>query len=380
MYPSSGQKSIYDKLNPQNNQNSFQRKNQSNFNQNNNRNDNKKNTKINCKYGDLQLEAHFSDGNSNNSSQKNIQLKNNLSQLESQYNESYNKINNLANKFSGASDEMVKLINIKKTLKEINSYFAIEHAKFLNELYEITQDNNVVNFDYEKYIRNPKDYDDKLKKIIIDNKYDIILGVNKNNSQENIKRIKNYIKEKKIDNNYNGKNQSKSQNNYESGNDYENQNKSSQQFNFGNSIYGDKNKSYQQTTGLNSNIYGNQNNNRKYENPNEIGNSDWYGNNKPNDYRINSIYGNNNYNPNQVESNNFNDNRKITVKFIYQNNEKNTEFNSNESGAILFYKALELKDDPKIYDLKGRVLTYDTLKEMRIKDVFEYEEPTLNIY
>ena len=377
MYPRFGQKSIYDKLNinAQNNQNTFQRKNQANITNNNNVNNYINKEKSNLKYGDLHFETHFSDGNYDSSSQKDIQLKVNLNKLESQYKISYEKVNNFANQFSGGNEDIARLNGIKKELKEMDSYFANEYGKFIGQLYEITQDSNLLNYDFKKYIENPKYFDDKLKKIIIDHKYDVILDLSKNYSDSNLKRIKNYIQEKKKNNNI----QNENINSFDPQNNYENQKKESQQFNFGNSIYGDtdKNKGYQQQYGFGNNIYSNQNN-RKYENPNEVGSNDYYENNRSKDYREKNVYGNN-YNPNQSNSS-YHDNRKIKVKFIYQNNEKNHEFESNASGALLFYKSVEIKDEPKIYDQKGRFLTFDILNNMRIKDIFEYEEPTLNIY
>ena len=147
MYPRFGQKSIYDKLNinAQNNQNTFQRKNQANITNNNNVNNYINKEKSNLKYGDLHFETHFSDGNYDSSSQKDIQLKVNLNKLESQYKISYEKVNNFANQFSGGNEDIARLNGIKKELKEMDSYFANEYGKFIGQLYEITQDSNLYN-------------------------------------------------------------------------------------------------------------------------------------------------------------------------------------------------------------------------------------------
>ena len=128
----------------------------------------------------MHFETHFSDGNYDSSSQKDIQLKVNLNKLESQYKISYEKVNNFANQFSGGNEDIARLNGIKKELKEMDSYFANEYGKFIGQLYEITQDSNLLNYDFKKYIENPKYFDDKLKKIIIDHKYDVILDLSKN--------------------------------------------------------------------------------------------------------------------------------------------------------------------------------------------------------
>ena len=398
---------IYDNLgnnqnknNPYNQANqpsSLSRKNQAAFNsnQNNNNNTNNSNKNLaNLKYPDLDIQPHFNDGaNTNVILQENMEL----DSLMKEYQKVFQDVDKMINQFSGGTDNTYKLNNIKKDLHDLDEYSASEHEKFLSELIEISKDNNIYDYDYKKYKNNSKNYDDKIIKVISDNKYEVILSTNKNNSQENKDRLNNYIKSKKEKNNKsNNKNSEKKYenpnsydppiNNY---NNYENQNKSSssssgQLYNFGNNIYGNNQNNNQDNSqrypsyGFGNSIYSNQNNsnsNKKYENPNEFGKGDIYGND--NNYRGKNIYGIN-YNQNQYESQNYGG--KISVRFTYQNNNTTREYNSNDKADVLYYSALELKDDPKLYNRRGRMFVYETLKDLRVIDVFEGAEPALNIY
>lgn len=392
--------SIYNNLNNNQNKNnpynqgnqssSLSRKNQADFNSNkNNNNTNNTNKNLsNLKYPDLEIETHFINGGNN---EVNLQQNMELDALMKEYQKVFQDVEYMINQFSGSNDDTYKLNNIKKNLNELDTYCAREHEKFLSELIDISKDTNIYEYDYKKYKNNSKNYDEKLKKIISDNKYEVILRTNTNNSQENRERINNYIKNKKKDNNKSNEKKYENPNSYEpqsnNYNNYGNQNKSSsssgQVYNFGNNIYDnnqnniDSNQRYPQYAFGNS-IYSNQNNynsNKKYENPNEIGNGDIYGNN--NNYRGKSIYGNN-YNPNQYESQNYGG--KISVRFTYQNNNITREYNPNDKAEVLYYTALERKDDPKLYNRRGRMFVYEDLKDLRVIDVFEGAEPALSIY
>ena len=379
MYPQQG-KSIYNNIynnnyqNNQNNQNAFIRKNQAIFNNQNNNNNNPNNkNQSNLKYADLEIQAFFNDGGNQNISAKDLQLTTKLENMTKQYMSIFDNINGMASKISGGNSNINKLNEFKKQMEEIDSYNATEYGNYLNELFDISKDGTILNIDYKKYKQNPKDSDEKLKKVISNFKYDVVLHANQHNSQENIKKLKNYIEDKKEVNN-------NSNNNNYNNNNFGNESKSAVQFNYGNSIYGNKNQENKDSHqyGFGSNIYSNQNSNmnKKYENPNAIGNGDIYGN-ENNNYRNKSIY-ENNYNPNQYEPQSYND--KITVNLIYQGKNYPREYNSNESGELLYYAALEIKDDPKIYDINGNVIFYEAIKEMKIKDIFKDIEPTLKIY
>lgn len=313
----------------------------------------------NQKYANLEIETFFDDGRNNNYSQKDVELMGNLDAITKQYTSIFNEINELSSHFSGGNDDTYKLNNIKKELDDLDNYNASEYGKFISELFDISKDDKVLNLDYKKYKLNPQDADEKLKKVISDFKYDCILSVNKNNSQENIQKIKNYINEKKNG----GKNNNNSQ--------YDNRtNNQNSQYGFGGSIYEGQNNSNKQSYNIGNSIYGN---NPKYENPNEYGNY-----NNINDYTGKSIYGNNNYsNPNQVDSYY---NKKIKVTFVYQGNRKIQEYDPNEKAYLLYYYAMELKDDPKIYNKNGKSYSYDELKDLSIGKFFQNMEPTLNVY
>ena len=127
----------------------------------------------------------------NNYSQKDVELMGNLDAITKQYTSIFNEINELSSHFSGGNDDTYKLNNIKKELQDLDNYNASEYGKFISELFDISKDDKVLNLDYEKYKLNPQDADEKLKKVISDFKYDCILSVNKNNSHENIQKIKN---------------------------------------------------------------------------------------------------------------------------------------------------------------------------------------------
>ena len=320
--------------------------------------ENQKNTS-NQKYGDLEIQTFFDEGKGQTISANDLNLKNDLEKITVQYMAIFDNINNMANKFSGGNEDIYKFNNIKKEFEDIDSYSGIEYGKFIGELFDISKDNQILNYDYDRYKRNPKECDAKLKKCISDCKYDVILSVNKHRSPEDINRIQKYVKSKTSKNTNNNNYESRSNNR-----DY-NQNKGNSEFNFGNSIYGNNKNNNQQAFNFGNSIYSNPNNN-KYENPNEVGNDDYYGNR-------------NNYNPNQYESN-YNQDRKIAVKLVYQNRDKKYEYKANEKGELLYYAALELKDDPKIYDKRGKNWTYDKMKDLEIGKIFENIEPTLDIY
>ena len=333
------------------NQNNLARKNQ--VYGNNNREAKFNPPNLNQKYGDLEIETFFNNGRMQNISGRDMELKSKLEVLTNQYMTIFDNVNNMANKFSSGNDDMNKVNNIERELKDIDSYNAIEYGKFIGELYEVSKDPNTLQYDYNNYKANPQNAEIYLKKMISDNKYDVILSVNKNNSQENIKRLTNYINSKKNKNNNQNYNQNKQ---------YESQNNNN--FNYGGSSYGNQNQNNnQQPFVFGNSIYSNNSNNNNYENPNEIGNGNIYGNN---------------YNPNQYEPRN--DNQKIRVNFYCEGKDNFHEYESNEPAEALLLVPFTLKDEPKIYDQKGRYLSYEVLKDIKIKDVFVGIEPILNIY
>ena len=144
--------------------NSLSRKNQADFN-NKITNNNNKNL-ANLKYPDLDLQPHFNDGSN---TEVNLQENMELDTLMKEYQKVSQDVDNMINQFSGGADNTYKLNNIRKDLNDLDAYCAIEHAKFLTELIEISKDNNIYDYDYKKYKNNSKIYDDKIKKVISDN-------------------------------------------------------------------------------------------------------------------------------------------------------------------------------------------------------------------
>jgi len=386
--------------NNNNNSNIYQRTNQNNFNNNKN--------KANQKYADLEIEAIFGNGSNQNISQKDMELKMNLESITKEYMNIFDNVNRLGGEMSNGKDCTQQLEDIKKELKDLEKYNADEHGNFISNLYDICNSDKVIVYDIDKYNENPKEADENLKKVISEFKYDILLKVNENNSEENKRKLRNYINSKKSDksknsydnkkyenpnsfnnnDNYNQKSKFEdpnkidsdysNNNNYNNNNGksiYNNQGNPSQSFNFGNNIYGNQNPPY----GSGNNIYGNQNQ-KKFDNPNEIGNGDIY-ENQNNNYRGKSIYGNqnNNYNPNAFEPNY---NTKIKVKFFYKNQEKENEFQGNDKGEMLYYFAMEMKvdGDPAIYDNIGKIMKFEDIKDTPIKDIFKDIDPIIKIY
>ena len=362
-----------------------------------------KNNSKNQKYQNLEIETFFGNGHQN-FTQKDQQLQNELRDIEDKCTKIFNDINSLARNFSGGNNDMNKVQNIKKELEDLDNYNANEHGKFLSELYEVTKDEKIL-YDYTTYKENISDCDNKLIKNITDFKYDILLAVNKHNSQENISRIKRYINSKKNamnnneqqnksnynnnnnNNNYNNNNNKSIYNNNNNKNNYNNNNYNNEnqqsKYNYGNNNYENKNRPYG-----GNNIYGNQNTNNNYPYPAPPNPNNAYQN--PNSGYVNP---NNGYeNPNEYENdygrqNNYNQNQqnskkieKITVKFVYKDQTITRDYNSDEMAYLLHYTGMEMKDDPKIYDSKGRYYDYEGLKDLTVGEVFKGIEPTLKIY
>ena len=336
------------------------------------------------KYPFLEIETFFDDG-SQKYSKKDQELENYINSLTNRTKEIDNKINSLANSFSGGDNNMSRISTIKKELEDICKFNAEEHVKYISELYDICKDEKVV-CDYAVYSKDPKTNDENLIKILSEYKYDAILAVNKNNSAENIKRIKIYIDGKKnewskkvpesnnnynYNNNYNNNNNNNYNNNNYNNNNYNNynnnnrnniyENNNQQQKNdYQTGVYNSSNKSY----GFGNNIYQNPNSNPNpkpnsiYENPNEYGNDDY---NLIND------------------NNNPQNNEKITITINFKGEAKQVTYEANENAYLLYYYALELKDDPKIYDKDGRMYNYDTLKDFTIGELFKDIEHKIDI-
>jgi len=145
--------------------------------------------KSNQKYPDLKIQTFFSDGNNYNNSQynKENELRNNLENITSQYCVIFDNINRISKEFSGGNDDLSIIENIKPKLKSLDKFNVSEYEKFIGELFEISNDTKVLDYDLSKYKENPAEIDKKFKEIISKYKYEVIMGVNKNNSEENKK-------------------------------------------------------------------------------------------------------------------------------------------------------------------------------------------------
>ena len=303
----------------------------------------------NKKYADFEIQTFFQNDNKLGLSARDMTLKGDLEVITNQYMATFDTINELSKKFSHVNENMYKVDMIKQNLDQIDFQTSNEYGNFLRELYDITKNTSVTSLTYDKFKRDRREGEQKLKQIISDYKYDIILNTNKNSTQANYKRLSNYVDEQKRKNYYNNYNYDRndynqnyspapSQNNY-------NNNQSN-----GSNYYNDYN---------NGGEYGNNYNNYNQGN----GNNKYYNN-----------YGNNDYNYNNYSG-------KIRVKFIVNNGrETYHEFDPNASGEELYLYALQEREEPKIYTKKGRYLRQAELRETKIKDVFAECEPILNVY
>ena len=125
--------------------------------------------KSNQKYPDLKIQTFFSDGNNyNNNSQynKENELRNNLENITSQYCVIFDNINRISKEFSGGNDDLSIIENIKPKLKSLDKFNVSEYEKFIGELFEISNDTKVLDYDLSKYKENPAEIDKKFKEII----------------------------------------------------------------------------------------------------------------------------------------------------------------------------------------------------------------------
>ena len=257
--------------NNQPNVNNYPKANPQNQNPNQNKpNGNQKNIP-NKKYADLEIQTFFNNESNTGLSAKDMQLKSELEILTNQYMSTFNTINELSKKFSQGNDNMYKVSMVQKDLEQMDFENGNEYGNFIGQLYDVTKNANLTNLAYDAYKRNPVEGDQKIKKVINDYKYDVILFTNKNTSQSNYNKLKNYVDEQKRQQKYYNKN-----NNQYNNNDY-NQNMSPAPSQNNNYNYQNYNNS-------------NQNGNDYYNNYNNGGN---YGNNYNNNYRNNYNYGNN---------------------------------------------------------------------------------------
>ena len=299
----------------------------------------------NKKYADLEIRPFFRNDNNPGLSAKDLQMKQELDTITKQYMTIFNNINNLSNNSSDDNYNISnKLSKIKNELKQVDNFNGNKYSIFIGQLYEVSKDDKVLNLDYDSFKKNNREIDDQIKNVISDFKYDIVLFTNKNNTTpQTYGKLNDYIKKKKQNNNNNTINNPSNQNNSNS-NYYPSENL------IDNDDDGGFNLLKTEVTQTN----------QKFEDPNDISN---YNN-------LNSYF--NNQNKNNSEP--------ISVKFIIDGNEAFHEVKSNDSGEVLYLLAMQSKDDPKIYTMDGRNLTYDVLIRSKIGEIFGDFEPVLNIY
>ena len=188
--------------NNQPNANNYPKVNPQNQNPNQNKpNGNQKNIP-NKKYADLEIQTFFNNESNTGLSAKDMQLKSELEILTNQYMSTFNTINELSKKFSQGNDNMYKVSMVQKDLEQMDFENGNEYGNFIGQLYDVTKNANLTNLAYDAYKRNPVEGDQKIKKVINDYKYDVILFTNKNTSQSNYNKLKNYVDEQKRKQNY----------------------------------------------------------------------------------------------------------------------------------------------------------------------------------
>jgi len=147
-----------------------------------------------------------------------------------------------------------------------------------------------------------------------------------------------------------------------------------------NSIYNNNNNNKINYNGNNS-IYnvGNNNNNNYNGNNNTYssGSNSIYSQNKPKYEDPNDISDYTNYN---FDNNSNKKNEKIKVQFSFDGKETFHDIDPTESAEVLQVCAMEEKDDPKIYTIDGRHLSYDVLLNNKVGDIFKNCQPILNVY
>ena len=163
------------------------------------------NQNLNKKYADFEIETYFNNESNTGLSAKDMQLKEELNVLTNQYMAAFNNINELENKFRRGDENIYKANMIKTSLYQIDFQNSNDYGNFLNQLYDITNNTEVTSITYDNYKKDSKDSDRKLLRIIADNKYDILLNLNKNSNQATYNKIKSLADEQKRrkGNNYN---------------------------------------------------------------------------------------------------------------------------------------------------------------------------------
>ena len=328
------------------------------------------------KYGDFEIQTFFSNEKNTGMSAKDMQLKNELNTITNQYMATFNNINEISAKFAKGNDNIDTANKIQKDIELIEFENSMEYQNFIGQLFDVTKKGDVTNLSYDLYKKNANEGDQKLKKIIADYKYDLILFVGKNESADKYNKLRNYINEKNRSDYYYNNNNDNNKNNYND--NYGNNNNRYENPNMGPGPAPSQNNDYNYQNNRNQNgndYYSNYNNGGNYRNNYGNNNYDEYnrmnGEGYGNNYRQN--YGNNDYNYNNYSSG------KINVKFIVNGRTTYQEFDPNDSGEKIFWYAMDEKDNPKIYNKNGRLLTQDILREMKIKNVFAECEPVLNI-
>ena len=300
----------------------------------------------NKKYSDLEIKPFFRNDNNPSLSAKDLQMKQELDTITNQYLAIFNNINNLSNNSSKDNDNISnKLSKIKNELKQVDNFNGNKYSIFIGQLYEVSKDDKVLNLDYDSFKKNNREIDDQIKNVISDFKYDIVLFTNKNNTTpQTYEKLNDYIKKKKQKNNNNN-----------TINNPNNQNNSNSNYYPSDNLIDNDNDD-----GFNLLKTDVTQTNQKFEDPNDIS-----------DYNnLNAFYSNQNKNNSEP----------INVKFIIDGNEAFHEVKSNDSGEVLYLLAMQSKDDPKIYTMDGRNLTYDILISSKIGEIFGDFEPVLNIY
>lgn len=331
----------------------------------------------NKKYSDLNIKTYFSIDGKPSLSSEDIELNKELEAITNQYLTIFDNINILSrsdiNNKNQSKDDMIKIMNIKKDLDQVRTHDGNEYSNFIGQLYEVSKKDEVLNLGYDMYKKDKKNGDEKIKEIIDEFKYEIVLFTNKDNTTREIyDKLNDYIYKKK-----------------EGKKPVDNYKKSNSNGNNEPAPIKNNNNDFNLFNDINEDNDNNENNNKGYPHFN----IDLFKNNNNND--ANNGNNNNNYNDNDytIEKNQFEDPnliddimykkkdydivKKLNVKFLIDGNETCHVFQDNESGECLLLYAMQEADDPKLFTQEGQELTFENLSKLKIKDIFENSEPII---
>lgn len=295
---------------------------------------------------DFGIETFFGDGKETVSA-KDKELQKTLEMITQEYMKSFDNINKLSNQKSGTSKELSRFATIKKEFKDLDDLTMKEHGNFINELSNITNNSAIKNCTYKNYVKEPTKYDKQIKKLIDYYKYDIILDINKNNSSEKVAKLTGYVnklkettkKKKKFT--FDDDDKDEEEEEEEEKEEVKEEDEDS---------YEEKPKPKKKKKKVVKEI--------EEDEPAPISEVVKKPEKKPEKK------------PKEKKDEN-DDEKKYKVFFKFTDKMMKKEFLGKDSGEELYMFALDQKDEPEITDVEGRSYTYEELKDLTVKEIFD---------